>query len=289
VKAVYLSLILILNFAFGCVYGQTITSVQELDKARHQYKPMIINSTIPIVDYGYLDGQYTGPQLNPITIAQSAINNYRNIQESNFTNETEMINLIIKADWLLGHAKLKGNYSILEYNFDFPPTKMKAPWISAMAQAQAIQALINAHNLTKDDRYLNLSEYLLNAFYVEVKDGGITYKDNNGWWYEEYASPSNLNERRVLNGMGFTLLGLHDYYEYTNSSKAKFLFEKGLESFINNLPRYENSTYSLYDLSGKPADKFYHSIHLEIFDKLYTITKDPVFHEYFERWKGKLQ
>ena len=53
---------------------------------------------------------------------------------------------------------------------------MKPPWFSSMAQSQAIQALIKANNLTNDNRYLNLSDRLLNAFFIEVKDGGVTYK-----------------------------------------------------------------------------------------------------------------
>ncbi len=277
-----------MNFVFGNVYGLTITSMEELDKARDQYKPIIINTTIPVVDYGYMDGQYIGPQLNPITISQAAMRNFDNIVKSNYTNETEIVKLIIKADWLLENAKEKGEDSVLEFNFDFPKFQMEKPWISGMAQAQAVQALIKAHNLTSDDRYLNLSEHLLNTFYTEVKDGGITYKDENGWWYEEYASPNNLKEPRVLNGMGFTLLGLHEYYEYTHSSKAKYLFEKGLESFVNNLYKYDASTFSLYDLLGHTADKFYHSIHLEIIEELYRITGNPILEIYLDWWKDKL-
>ncbi len=275
-------------FTFGNVYGLTISSMEELDKARNQSTPIIINTTIPLVDYGYLNGQYIGPQLNPVTISQAAIKNYHSIEKSNYTNETEIVNLIIKADWLLEHAKEKGNYSILEYNFDYPKFKMESPWISGMAQALAMQALIKAHNLTNDDRYLNLSEKLLNTFYIEVKDGGVTYKDKNGWWYEEYARSSNPTEPRVLNGMGYVLLGLQDYSDYTNSSKSSFLFEKGLQSFINNLHRYDASTYSLYDLSGYTADKFYHSVHIAILDKLYRITENPILKEYSEKWKDKL-
>ena len=56
-----------------------------------------------------------------------------------------------------------------------------------------------------------------------------------GWWFEEYANAFNPQQPRVLNGMGFTLLGIYDYYEYTHSLKAKFLFDKGLKSFIDNL------------------------------------------------------
>ena len=52
--------------------------MEELDKARDQYQPIVINTTVPVVDYGYLNGQYVGPQLNPITISQAAMRNYDN-------------------------------------------------------------------------------------------------------------------------------------------------------------------------------------------------------------------
>ena len=288
VEIIFLSLILITNFVFGNVYGIAIISVEELEKARDQYKPIVINTTIPVVDYGYLNGQYIGPQLNPITISQAAMKNYDNIEKSKHTNKTEIVKLIIKVDWLLGHAKEKGDHSVLEFNFDYPKFKMEEPWISGMAQAQAMQALIKAHNLTDDDRYLNLAEHLLDTFFIEVKDGGVTYKDANGWWYEEYASPNSLTEPRVLNGMGYALLGLHDYFDYTDSSKSKYLFEKGLQAFTNDLHKYDTSIFSLYDLSGHTADKFYHSIHLELLDKLYEITQDPILKEYYDKWKDKL-
>jgi hypothetical protein len=277
-----------MNIITANAFGLNLVKLEELENAREKYEPIIINSTIPLVDYGYLNGEYIGPQLNPITIAQSAMRDYAEIQQHNYTNETKILELIIKADWFLGHSRDIGNYSILEYNFDFPPTQMKAPWVSGMAQAQAMQALIKAHNITNDNRYLNLTDRLLNSFFVEVKDGGVTYKDNDGWWYEEYPNPNTSLERRVLNGMGFTLLGLYDYYLYTGNSVAKYLFDKGMISLIENLDKYDDDPYSLYDLSGKPADRYYHLIHLEVLEKLYKITNEPILKEYFEKWKSKI-
>lgn len=281
-------LILYMNIVIPNVFGLNIVKLDELETARQNYDPIIINSTIPIVDYGYLSGKYIGPQLNPITIAQSAVKDFAKIQNQNYTNETTMVNLIIKADWFLAHSKDIGNYSILEYNFDFPPAKMDDPWISGMAQAQAMQALIRAHNITSDDRYLNLAERLLNSFFIEVKDGGVTYKDDDGWWYEEYPNPNSPTERRVLNGMGFTLLGLYDYYNYTDNNVAKYLFDKGMSSFVQNLHKYDGGSYSLYDLPGKPADRFYHLIHLEVLEDLYKITNQPKLEEYIQKWKDKI-
>ena len=46
-----------------------------------------------------------------------------------------------------------------------------------MANGQALQVLIKAHEMTQDLSYLIAAKSLLNAFY-RIKDGGITYKDS---------------------------------------------------------------------------------------------------------------
>ena len=51
-----------------------------------------------------------------------------------------------------------------------------------MANGQALQVLIKAHEITQDLRYLIAAKSLLSAFFVEVKDGGITYKDSPNDW-----------------------------------------------------------------------------------------------------------
>ena len=43
-----------------------------------------------------------------------------------------------------------------------------------MTQAVALQALIKANGITGNDIYLNHAKELLNAFSVEVKNGGVT-------------------------------------------------------------------------------------------------------------------
>ncbi|WP_161486320.1 D-glucuronyl C5-epimerase family protein [Candidatus Nitrosocosmicus hydrocola] len=285
--------LIIFTFIFLCSligvsFAELPKNLEDLDKLRQNYKPIIINTSIPIVDYGYLKGNYVGPQLNPITIAHSALKDYNTFQKSNYENETAKAGLLLKADWFLGNSKDMGNYTLLEYEFDFSPYLMKSNWVSGMGQALAIQALIKAHNVSDNDQYLALAKELLNSFFIEVKDGGVTYKDEDGWWYEEYASQLNKQQPRVLNGMGFTLIGIDEYYRYTNSSTAKSLFDLGLKSFIKNLKQYDNNDLSNYDRLGNPADLFYHNVHLEILDKLFRITNNSLLYEQYNTWKDRI-
>ena len=156
-----------------------------------------------------------------------------------------------------------------------------------MANGQALQVLIKAHEITQDLRYLIAAKSLLNAFFIEVKHGGITYKDSpNDWWYEEYASnDKNAKISRVLNGMLFTVLGIYDYYKYTNDSDAKLLFDKGVNSIKKEISKYNNNGYSYYDLLGTTASWKYHQIHVDLTKQLYDITGEPIFSEYLNLWK----
>lgn len=161
---------------------------------------------------------------------------------------------------------------------------MTPKWRSGMAQGLAIQALINAHEITGDRKYIDSAKMLLNSFFVEVKDGGVTYKTTAGWWYEEYADVGG-KEPRVLNGMMYTLLGIHEYYQYTGNNNAKHLFDQGIVALKNDLSLYDNNGYSYYDILGAPAWE-YHNVHIELSDQLYNITKEKTFKQYHDKWEN---
>ena len=47
--------------------------------------------------------------------------------------------------------------------------------------------ILKAFEKTGDTLYLDYARKSMNTLYTEVKDGGVTYKDSTGYWYEEYA------------------------------------------------------------------------------------------------------
>ena len=127
----------------------------------------------------------------------------------------------------------------------------------------------------------------MNSFFVSVEDGGITYKDKtDSWWYEEYVSYNKgTKESRVLNGMLFTLVGIHEYYKYTNNDDAKILFDKGVNNVVENLCKYDNNGNSYYDVFYNPAQK-YHKIHVNLLNQLYSITGQEIFKKYSDKWNN---
>ncbi len=105
------------------------------------------------------------------------------------------------------------------------------------------------------------------------------------WWYEEFAANDCIRSI-VLNGMIFALLGIYEYYKYTNNDKARLLFEKGISSLKYNLHNYDSNGYSYYDILRNPPLK-YHEIHVKQLAELYDITKDELFKTYHDRWKDR--
>ena len=275
---------------FVFIYSNSITAYSVSSKKQSHAKSSELiqaldNNHVPIVDYGYVNGIYVGPARNPITIAHKALS-YYDALKIDAGNAKAKKSLINNANWLVDNAVTHGNYSIFEYKFQWPPYGLKQPWYSAMAQGEGIKALVRAYEVTKDKKYLDTAKMLLGSFFVEVKDEGVTYKTSNGWWYEEYASKDEPRESRVLNGMMYALLGVHEYYDYTHDSKAKYIFDQGVTALKNSLPRYNyRDNYTYYDILGNISPLQYHKAVIQTLGPLYDITKEQIFKTYFYKWK----
>jgi heparosan-N-sulfate-glucuronate 5-epimerase len=239
---------------------------------------------VPYVNYNERGTKHNGigVQRNPVTIIHTAMDYY---------NEGDTKFFINNANWLVDNAIPKNGFSTFEYTYDWPVYNLKQPWRSAMANGEALVPLVKAHAMTGNITYLDTAKELLNSFFVEVKDGGITYKDSeNSWWYEEYVADNiDAEQSRVLNGMLFALIGVQEYYEYTNDIDAKLIFDRGIDSVKENLDKYDNGEgHSYYDIYHNPPDK-YHLIHVDLLNRLYDITHEEIFREYSEKWNGFLR
>lgn len=229
---------------------------------------------IPIVEY---EGNL-GKQYNIVTVAEYAIDLSK---QSDASKGNQFFNCV---NWLIHNSTFFNDSSIIFLNhYYWPGYKMSPPWRSAMNQGRAMQAFINAYEKTGDTSYLVYSKKSMNTLYTPVKDGGVTYMDSTGYWYEEY-SDDNVPQSRVLNGMIVVLQALSDFHKVTDDSNALFLFNKGVEAVKNSIRFYDNNGQSNYDILGKPANPWYHKFHIKLLDFLYSETHDPIFNEYKQKW-----
>lgn len=235
-------------------------------------------------DYKSVKGEYIGKQRNPVIVYRVANVFYNDFLENK--NETSKNFFMNAVDWLNENTVKHENYSIFEHSFKHVNYQLPVGWHDAMGQGRIINLMLKAHNLTNDQKYLNEAKLLSNAYFVDVSDGGLTYKTkNNGWWYEHFAHKYGLHPR-VLNGMMFTLLDLHSLYEYTNDPDVKFLFDQGIFALKNELPIYDFFGYTYYDSLKGSTNYNYQIIHVEQTRLLYEITGEKIFIEYHDKWKS---
>jgi len=185
---------------------------------------------------------------------------------------------LASADWLVQNLQVHEHngirYGVYEYDFPWPVYKLRPPWRSAMAQGLSMQVLARAWVVTHDSTYLHAAILARNALDVEVRDGGVTYKDTpNAWWYEEYAS-ADASESRVLNGMAHVLVALREFYAMTGDTSSVRLFGKGMESLSRSVRAYRDSkvAWTDYDRLGTLANRKYHEINVNLIRRLFALT-----------------
>lgn len=207
------------------------------------------------------------------------------------TREEGYLDLFVKnAIWMRNNAKVVKDSILLfcndeikydKYNLDFG-------WSSAYAQGYGLSIFVRMYQVTQDSVWLEAGEKLLNSFDLLKSDGGILEIDEDGdFWYLEYpAEPS----AKVLNGFIYGLLGIYDYYRTTKSSKALNYFNRGVETIILALPKYDLGYWSKYDLLYDFAASYgYHkSYHIPQLNSLYNITNNQIFLDYAERFEKYL-
>ncbi|UCE29716.1 MAG: hypothetical protein JSV85_03100 [Candidatus Bathyarchaeota archaeon] len=223
-----------------------------------------------------------GLQYNPVTVSQYAIYLYHKYYDTR--NETFKDRFLIQVNWLVETVKHKGNFSFWEIMFDWDYYGMKAPFVSAMAQGEAISVLIRAHNLTSDPLYFELIGTAINVFEVDTRQGGVRYTDPNGYvWFEEYADTEGKTSN-VLNGFIFALLGLYEASEFYE--KADELFKEGLVTLVSNLHKFDTGKGSYYDLLGYVASPEYHDLHIQQLETLYNLTNKEVFLQFSQLFQA---
>ena len=158
-------------------------------------------------------------------------------------------------DELAAIASRRGRFTTWEYWFRFGGGT--PPWMSAMAQGTAIQALSRGAELLADPSYLALARRAIRAFSTRAPLGVRVAGRDGGNHYLIYSFSTGL---RVLNAFAQSLNGLYDYAAIAQHARALKLFEKGDVSLRAELPGYDTGAWTLYSLAGVEATLEYHEL-----------------------------
>lgn len=261
-------------------------------------KLILDDNGIPIVDYGYFPPMdmpsagasydekvgysYVGKHYNAVTVAQAGLSYYAQYESGNQSAKKLFLNC---ADWLVNTASVKSNFSVWEYNYtSYAYRDIPLPYVSGMAQGLGINALALAYTTTGDKKYITAANQALNAFFIDVGNGGVTYKDKDGWWYEEYSQKDYKKQPRVLNGFIICLGGIKNYYNLTKDARAKYLYDMGFKDLKTHLADFDTGNWTNYDMIGTKATLPYHQTHVQLMDEVYRTTGDPEFKMYRDKW-----
>jgi heparosan-N-sulfate-glucuronate 5-epimerase len=246
---------------------------------------------IPMLDYhGAIGLQY-----NPIAVAQWGLANYNRFCETG--DDARWQKTLKAADWLT--ANLEQNAHGLwvwnhHFDWDYRDT-LKAPWYSGLAQGQGVSLLLRAHAHSENETYRHAAEKAFVALTRPMAEGGVLFEDvseNNKkhLWIEEYLVDPPTH---ILNGFMWALWGVFDYWRARRDASAKAIFDRGVETLVHNLDRFDSGYWSLYEQSGTRlkmlASPFYHRLHIVQLRVMSRLTGDARFAAVAERWEGYAQ
>jgi len=232
--------------------------------------------------------------INPVHIAQLArpvaLDILMNQEEALRLPEVHRERLLDVADFFVSEGQIFDidglPFKVWWYEFDYPYYGLKAPWLSGMAQGQALEVLLAAYEITDNEVYLENARLAANTLAVAVDDGGsATYLENGAIWFEEYAQ-AGVAPPRVLNGHNFALEGL--WFLCQREAGYCSLYDKGVQGSRTLLPEFDGRIWSFYDLAGTPANPKYQRIHVQQLRDLEERTGEEIFSRYAKRFEFQL-
>ncbi len=190
------------------------------------------------------------------------------------------------ADWFVEHQEANGVWMI---DYEVKKLNLLKPWTSSLLQGMAISVLARAFLIYGDGRYAESARKGLLPFRIDIVNGGVTSTEDGKLFFEEYPSPKGYH---VLNGFIITLWGLLDLVRIFDDSEAKALYDAGMETLIDWLPRFDIGYWSLYNISKdklrNPASIPYHRLHIDQLNIMHQITGEEIFRRYYDIWSGYL-
>lgn len=190
-----------------------------------------------------------------------------------------------QVEWLDAHEVERSDGSVVwPYTFDWDEgaCRLKAPWISAMAQGLAISCLVRAHRITGEQRLLDLCHRATRVFEKKIEEGGVRTVEDGAVMYEEYPGHP---PPRVLDGYLFSLLGLYDLWVQTDDACVFRLFSDGIRGLAHALPLWDyKGKWSWYGAHGYLCPPHYNKLNTVLLSSLARLSGDSTLKRYAEAW-----
>lgn len=141
---------------------------------------------------------------------------------------------------------------------------LRAPWFSALAQAQALSAFTRLFNVTGDPAWMVAADATFASLIAEpvVDQPWVSWVDANGYlWLEEYPRWPVQDSERVLNGTIFAAFGLYDYMRLTGNLTAAQMFDATVTTVEHYFASWRAAGGpAYYSLAHKRPNIHYHPV-----------------------------
>lgn len=139
-----------------------------------------------------------------------------------------------------------------EYYFSFDGGR--PPWVSAMAQGTALEALTRAYQAFHDPSYLATAAQTLPLFSA-APPAGVRIATPLGARYLQYS----FSRVSIINAFLQSLIGLYDYAHSSGDAVAEQLFNDGNAEALAEVPYFNTGAWSLYQ-PGAEDTLSYHQL-----------------------------
>jgi hypothetical protein len=198
---------------------------------------------------------------HPIVVIQYALAHWDLAQDG--VSEAEAVFLRC-ARWLEENAAEDSRKRFLTWFYTFPRRTPHAvpPWISGMAQGQALSVLSRAFQVTGSRQTAAVASRAAKGFQYTVEDGGLITRDAGGnSFIEEFAVQPAIH---VLNGCLYGFAGLFEHNSLFPDPAIAAVLDSCVHGINRLLPAFDTGCWSKYSLGIRwnLASRYYHRVHI---------------------------
>jgi hypothetical protein len=158
---------------------------------------------------------------------------------------------------LLGELLPLGNVraGVLAWEYEFPIFGGRPPWVSALSQATAVQALTRAAGRLGRPDLLNVAGAAAGAFAFPPPAGVRVALGGGMSWFVLYSFAPRL---RVLNAHLHAVSALFDFAKASGDPHSQAAYQSGLLAAHRRIRGFDTGVWSKYANPGALADLNYH-------------------------------
>jgi D-glucuronyl C5-epimerase-like protein len=171
--------------------------------------------------------------------------------------------LVSRGAALLGEILPLGvpRAGVLAWEYLFPIFGGRPPWISALSQATAVQALTRAATKLGRPDLLTVAGAAAGAFAVAPPAGVRVALGRGAVWFVLY---SFAPRQRVLNAHLDALAALFDFAQASRDPQTQAAYDAGLLAARRRIHRFDTGVWSKYSDPGALADLNYHVLNRDL-------------------------